>query len=93
MYRQRPKYLRAERDAGSNPAIAIILNRITMSIRADKVEKIIEEHKEMWLELKDTYKDFWDARASYYNYLVNNGFMDPKEFHVFKMVLGRENYL
>lgn len=59
--------------------------------REEQMEKLLTEHEVMWEELKEVYDDFWNARDKYYNYLVSNNFMELKDFHVYKMVLGRRN--
>ena len=59
--------------------------------REEQMDKLLTEHEVMWEELKEVYDDFWNARDKYYNYLVSNNFMELKDFHVYKMVLGRRN--
>tara|TARA_R110000868_G_scaffold55184_5_gene171681 strand:+ start:2935 stop:3189 length:255 start_codon:yes stop_codon:yes gene_type:complete len=59
--------------------------------REDQMEKLLTEHEVMWEELQDVYDDFWTARDKYYRYLISNNFMELKDFHVYKMVLGRRN--
>lgn len=59
--------------------------------REEQMEKLLTEHEVMWEDLQEVYDDFWNARDKYYNYLVSNNFMELKDFHVYKMVLGRRN--
>ena len=59
--------------------------------REEQMEKLLTEHEVMWEDLQEVYDDFWTARDKYYNYLVSNNFMELKDFHVYKMVLGRRN--
>ena len=59
--------------------------------REEQMEKLLTEHEVMWEELKEVYDDFWNARDKYYKYLTSNNFMELKDFHVYKMVLGRRN--
>ena len=59
--------------------------------REEQMDKLLTEHEVMWEDLQEVYDDFWNARDKYYNYLVSNNFMELKDFHVYKMVLGRRN--
>jgi len=59
--------------------------------REEQMDKLLTEHEVMWEEMKDVYNDFWTARDKYYKYLTSNNFMELKDFHVYKMVLGRRN--
>ena len=59
--------------------------------REEQMEKLLTEHEVMWEDLQEVYDDFWNARDKYYNYLTSNNFMELKDFHVYKMVLGRRN--
>lgn len=59
--------------------------------REEQMEKLLTEHEVMWEELQEVYNDFWTARDKYYKYLVSNNFMELKDFHIYKMVLGRRN--
>ena len=59
--------------------------------REEQMEKLLTEHEVMWEDLQEVYDDFWNARDKYYKYLVSNNFMELKDFHVYKMVLGRRN--
>ena len=59
--------------------------------REEQMEKLLTEHEVMWEDLQEVYDDFWNARDKYYKYLTSNNFMELKDFHVYKMVLGRRN--
>jgi trans-2-enoyl-CoA reductase len=59
--------------------------------REEQMEKLLTEHEVMWEDLQEVYDDFWTARDKYYKYLTSNNFMELKDFHVYKMVLGRRN--
>ena len=59
--------------------------------REEQMEKLLIEHEVMWEDLQEVYDDFWNARDKYYKYLTSNNFMELKDFHVYKMVLGRRN--
>ena len=59
--------------------------------REEQMDKLLTEHEVMWEEMQDVYNDFWTARDKYYKYLTSNNFMELKDFHVYKMVLGRRN--
>ena len=60
-----------------------------MNNRADDVETLIKANIQKWAEIKDTYNDFWKARAEFFNYLKNQKGMDPNDFFIYKMVIGK----